>query len=103
MEKILNQLLEGQKEIIKRLDKVEAGQQEQKKEVKEIKLQQKENCEILHAVREAQEIQKAELDRLNITTAHIEGGQERIAGDVTFLVRKAAEHEDDIRELKRVK
>jgi len=96
MEKILNRLLEGQKEIIKRLDKVEAGQKEQ--------------GEILQAVRHAQEIQKAELDRLNITAAHIQGEQVEIretidntAGDVSFLVRKAAKHDDDIRELKRIK
>ncbi len=62
-----------------------------------------EHSEILRAVRDAQEFQKAEIDRLNITTSHIEGELERIAGDVTFLVRKAAEHEDAIRELKRVK
>jgi len=96
MEKILNQLLEGQKEILKRLEQVETSQTR-------FETIQKEHGEILYAVRDAQEFQKAEIDRLNITVAHIGGGQERIAGDVTFLVRKAAEHEDDIRELKRVK
>ncbi len=101
MEKILNQLLEGQKEILKRLDQVETSQTrlETIQKVQGAILQG--NQEILCAVRDAQEFQKAEIDRLNITVAHIGGGQERIAGDVTFLVRKAAEHEDDIRELKR--
>lgn len=96
MEKILNQLLESQKEIIKKLDGVETKQKEQ--------------GEILHAVRDAQEFQKSELDRLNITAAHIQGEQvdireviDNMAGDVSFLVRKAAKHDDDIRELKRIK
>ena len=70
----------------------------------------KEHTELLHAVRDAQEFQKAEIDRLNVTLAHIQGEQAEIreiidntAGDVSFLVRKAAKHDDDIRELKRVK
>jgi hypothetical protein len=70
----------------------------------------KEHTEYLHAVRDAQEFQKAEIDRLNVTLAHIQGEQAEIreiidntAGDVSFLVRKAAKHDDDIRELKRVK
>lgn len=70
----------------------------------------KEHTEVLQAIRDAQEFQKAELDRLNITTAHIQGEQVEIrevidntAGDVSFLVRKAAKHDDDIRELKRIK
>ena len=69
-----------------------------------------EHTEILHAVRDAQEFQKAEIDRLNVTLAHIQGEQTEIreiidntAGDVSFLVRKAAKHDDDIRELKRIK
>lgn len=70
----------------------------------------KEHGEILQALRHGQEIQKAEIDRLNITAAHIQGEQVEIreiidntAGDVSFLVRKAAKHDDDIRELKRIK
>jgi hypothetical protein len=70
----------------------------------------KEHTEILYAVRDAQEFQKAEIDRLNVTLAHIQGEQAEIreiidntAGDVSFLVRKAAKHDDDIRELKRIK
>lgn len=65
---------------------------------------------ILQALKHGQEIQKAEIDRLNITVAHIQGEQAEIkelvdnmAGDISFLVRKAAKHDDDIRELKRVK
>lgn len=90
MEQILNQLLEGQKEFLKRLDRVENSQTRLETIQKEQGAILQENQEILHAVRDAQEFQKGEIDRLNITVAHIEGGQERIAGDVTFLVRKAA-------------
>lgn len=70
----------------------------------------KEHTEVLHAVRDAGEFQKAEIDRLNVTLAHIQGEQAELretidntAGDVSFLVRKAAQHDDDIRELKRIK
>ena len=70
----------------------------------------KEHTEILYAVRDSQELQKAEIDRLNVTLAHIQGELAQIreiidntAGDVSFLVRKAAKHDDDIRELKRIK
>lgn len=70
----------------------------------------KEHSEILQALLYGQEIQKAEIDRLNITVAGIQGEQaetreilDNLAGDVSFLVRKAAKHDDDIRELKRIK
>lgn len=70
----------------------------------------KEHSEILQALLHGQEIQKAEIDRLNITVAGIQGEQaetreilDNLAGDVSFLVRKAAKHDDDIRELKRIK
>ncbi|HEY8463362.1 MAG TPA: hypothetical protein VIM29_04955 [Bacillota bacterium] len=70
----------------------------------------KEHSEILQALRHGQEIQKAEIDRLNITVANIQGEQaeirdtlDNLAGDISFLVRKAAQHDDDIRELKRIK
>lgn len=70
----------------------------------------KEHGEILQSLRHGQEIQKAEIDRLNITVAGIQGEQaeireilDNLAGDVSFLVRKAAKHDDDIRELKRIK
>ncbi|NLW46092.1 MAG: hypothetical protein GXY86_01955 [Firmicutes bacterium] len=65
---------------------------------------------ILQVLRHGQEIQKAEIDHLNITIAQIQGEQvktreviDNMAGDVSFLVRKAAKHDDDIRELKRIK
>ena len=76
-----------------------------------------EHGEILQALRHSSEIQKAQFDQLQITVAHIEGRQEemnerleqmdksidRMAGDISFLVRKSAEHDDDIRELRRAK
>ena len=68
------------------------------------------HSEILQALRHGQEVQKAEIDRINVTLAHIQGEQGKIkeiihnlAGDISFLVRKAAQHDDDIRELKRIK
>lgn len=70
----------------------------------------KEHSEILQAIKHGQEIQKAEIDRLNLTVAQIQGDQAEIkeivhnmAGDISFLIRKATQHDDDLRELKRVK
>ena len=62
-----------------------------------------EHSEILQAVRHAQETQTAQLDQINLTLARIEGCQDQMAGDISFLVRKAAEHDEHIRELRRAK
>lgn len=69
-----------------------------------------EHGEILQAVRHAQEVHKAEFDQLNLIVARIEGHQEetdktldQMAGDISFLVRKSAEHGDQIRQLRRAK
>lgn len=88
------------------------------------KAQQLEQGEILQALRHAQESQTAQIDQISCTVARIEGWQretdkaieriegwqretdkaiERMAGDISFLVRKAVEHDDDIRELRRAK
>jgi chromosome segregation ATPase len=79
-------------------------------DLKLIKTQQSEHGAILQAVHHAQETQKAQIDQLTINTAHLSGQQEemnqtvdRLSGDVSFLVRKAAEHEEDIRNLRRAK
>jgi outer membrane murein-binding lipoprotein Lpp len=79
-------------------------------DIKLIKTQQSEHGAILQAVRHAQETQKAQIDQLIVNTAHLGGQQEelgqtvdRLSGDVSFLVRKAAEHEEDIRNLRRAK
>lgn len=67
----------------------------------------KEHGEILQAIKHGQEIQKAEIDRLNLTVAQIQGDQAEIkeivhnmAGDISFLIRKVAKHDDDLRELR---
>ena len=79
-----------------------------KSDVGLIKTQQSEHGEILQSVRHAQESQKAQMDQLTYASARVEGRQEtldktvdRMAGDISFLVKKAAEHEDDIRELRK--
>lgn len=48
----------------------------------------------------------AEKELLEALLAKMNGMEkkiDRIAADVTFLVRKAAEHEDDIRSLRQIK
>jgi DNA mismatch repair ATPase MutS len=70
----------------------------------------KHHGEMLSAILHAQEMQKAQIDQLTITTAKTDGqvvqiaeSQDQIADDIDFLVRKAAKHDKDIRELRRVK
>lgn len=103
MEKILEQILEK----LNSLDNKASGMET---DITLIKTQLSEHGEILQAVRHAQETQKAQIDQLIIDTAHLNGKQEelnqttdRLAGDVSFLVRKAAEHDEDIRNLRRAK
>jgi chromosome segregation ATPase len=103
LEKILEQILE-------KLNSMETEQKEMKADIKLIKTQQSEHGKIIQEVRHAQKAQKAQIDQLVINTAHISGKQEeliqtvdRLDGDVSFLVRKAAEHEEDIRDLRRAK
>jgi len=69
-----------------------------------------ENIEVTKGLVHQIEFQKAQFDNLMNVTAQIEGHManseksiDRMAGDITFLVRKAAEHEDDIRNLKLIK
>lgn len=73
--------------------------------------------QLLSAIIHAQEEQKAQIDQISINLARMHGRQEsmsetvdriaetldRIADDITFLIRKAAEHEKDIRDLRRIK
>ena len=84
--------------------------QEIKSDIKLIKTQQSEHSEMIQAVGNAQESQMAQIDQLTYAVARIEGHQkesekimDQMAGDITFLVRKSAEHDDDIRELRQAK
>jgi len=78
-------------------------------EMKDFKEQQKENTDIIKAIIHNQEVANAELEALKLNTpnnaviAKLDNKLDRISADVTFLVRKAAEHEDDIRNLKLIK
>lgn len=92
------------------LESIATEIKEMKSDIKLIKTQQSEHGEILQSVRHSQESQVAQIDQIQITVAHIEGDQKemdktmnRMAGDVSFLVRKAADHDEDIRELRRAK
>jgi len=62
-----------------------------------------EHGEILQAVRHAQEIQAAKMDKLELETARLSGKIEGLSTDINYIVRKSAQNADDIQELRRVK
>ncbi|MBU2700613.1 putative nuclease with TOPRIM domain [Sporomusaceae bacterium BoRhaA] len=69
-----------------------------------------ENIVVTKGLVHQSELQNTQFDNLMNVTARIEGHMansekniDRMAGDITFLVRKTAEHEDDIRNLKLIK
>jgi hypothetical protein len=78
-------------------------------ELAHIKAQQKENTDLISALIHNTEMANAKIDGLTVNTAsnesvsRIEKHLNRLATDISFLVRKAAEHDDDIRELRQVK
>jgi hypothetical protein len=92
LEKILEQILE-------KLTKIESVKQEQGKKLTTMEKTQNYHSEMFGALIHAQEAQKAQIDQLVNNTAHIQGEQakliqtvDRLSGEVTFLVRKSAEH-----------
>ena len=80
-----------------------------KEEITAIKGQQSENSNYIQALLHRSEELDAKFDGLLHTTASkdafksLDAKLDRVAADMTFLVRKAAEHEDDIRNLKLIK
>ncbi|MCX7780345.1 MAG: hypothetical protein N2491_05430 [Negativicutes bacterium] len=84
-----------------------------KSEISGIKSQLSENTQIIKALMHRTEELDAKFDGLLHTTAtkdalinfenKITTQLDRMAGDITFLVRKTAEHDDDIRALRRAK
>ncbi len=74
-----------------------------------IECQQTENSNYIQALLHRSEELDAKFDGLLHATASKEAFKsldaklDRVAADMTFLVRKAAEHEDDIRNLKLIK
>jgi len=70
--------------------------------------QVKENTGLIKALIHAGESQKAEIEGLKMEIAKLTGTVNsidkrlyRMAEDITFLVRKCAEHDEDIRELQK--
>lgn len=106
------QLFEGQKQITQRLDNLEKGQQELNQDLSEVKTtvnniegQTRENTDFIQALIARTDHIAATVDGQAIASAKALGETnksiDRIAGDITFLVRKAAEHDDDIRQLRK--
>ncbi|MDU4960699.1 MAG: hypothetical protein E6X17_08555 [Sporomusaceae bacterium] len=117
MEKILQQLLDGQKQLFD-------GQKQLFEEVRQIKTTLDENVQVTKGLVNWTEEINAQVHGMGHTLAKLEGkvnqleGKvdhlganaaktheqvERMASDVIFLVRKASEHEQDIRQLSRAK
>ena len=80
-----------------------------KEEITAIKGQQSENSNYIQALLHRSEELDAKFDGLLHNTPSkdafksLDAKLDRVAADMTFLVRKAAEHEDDIRNLKLIK
>lgn len=55
------------------------------------------------ALFDAREVQNDTNEKVDAQLDKLDTKIDRIAADVTFLVRKAAEHEDDIRSLRQIK
>ena len=136
MERLLQQLVEGQKKLFEgqeklfkgqermeaRLDKLDGDMTSVKEDMTAVKaemgtkVQQNEHSQLLAALLHRAEEMDARFDGLLHNTASKEMVTEvsqqqaaihqrldRMAMDVNFLVRKAAEHEADIFEFKKVK
>lgn len=129
MEAVLQQILEGQNRMESRLDKLDASVNRMEARLDKIdgdiiaikdemgtRVQQDENNRLIAALLHRTEEMDARFDALLHNTASKEMTTEisqqqhmihhrldRIAMDVNFLVRKAAEHEADIFEFKKVK
>ena len=61
-----------------KFDKVDQRLEQVNKDISHIKSQQKENTAILRALEHANEVNKAELDKLNINVAKLSGKTERV-------------------------
>lgn len=78
-------------------------------ELSAIKAQQRENTDVINALVHNIEVANAKIDGLTLNTAtknaviRLDKNIDRLATDISFLVRKAAEHDDDIRELRHAK
>lgn len=80
METLLRQLLEGQQQITKRLDRMEEGQQQLKEDIAELKTtvnniegQQIENSRFIHALRHNSEEVNAQLHNIGHNLAVLTG------------------------------
>ena len=74
-----------------------------------LETQQQENTDLINALIHNVTVANAKLDGLTISTATRESvvrvgkNVDRLGTDMSFLLRKAAEHDDDIRELRQAK
>ena len=84
-------------------------QSSMKTELSDMKAQQQENTDLINALIHNVAVANAKLDGLTISTAtkesviRVSKNIDRLGTDMSFLVRKAAEHDDDIRELRQIK
>ncbi len=94
--------------INNRLERVE-GRLERVEHQMVTKEDMEENTAILRALEHASQVNAAEMEGLKLSTAssesvdRIENALDRVGTDLSYLVRKAVQHDDDIRELRRAK
>lgn len=124
MDELLRQLIDGQKEIIGRLDSqgkaittiqidvsglksdvsgLKSDVSDLKSDMADVKGQLEENTSILRALEHQSQVQKAELSNLVITTARLEGEVKGLRSDIHAIEAITAKNWTDIVQLKAVK
>lgn len=120
MEELLKQILEGQKQLFEgqkqlfsevsgikgEVFSIKSEVQDLSVRMKSLESQARENTDVIKAIQHNTEIIGAKVDALTVTTASKESmtalskNVDDIGSDLSFLVRKAAKHDDDIRQLR---
>lgn len=113
MEELLKQIL-GEIKSIKNevqdikveVQNLKTGQQQIIEHIDNLEGQTRENTDIIKAIQHNTEATSAKVDGLTVNTASktalatLSKNVDDIGSDLSFLVRKAAKHDDDIRQLR---
>lgn len=87
--------------VDQRFELIDSSFEQVNKDISHIKSQQKENTAILRALEHANEVNKAELDKLNINVAKLSGKTERVQSRAEAALNNSAINRLDIVDLQR--
>ena len=87
--------------VDQRFELIDNSFEQVNKDISHIKSQQKENTAILRALEHANEVNKAELDKLNINVAKLSGKTERVQSRAEAALNNSAINRLDIVDLQR--